>query len=110
MKASRTWALGAAVSVLGLGFVQLGSARATNPVVPAASPQWTSQGTPGKAVQVLAIDPTRPSRIYAGRNRRGVDETTDSGATWHTRKVGGDATGIAVDPTAPSTIYLATDD
>ena len=47
-----------------------------------------SHGTPGKVVQVLAIDPSNTSTLYAGRNRRGMDQTTDSGASWRTRKVG----------------------
>lgn len=62
-------------------------------------------GLPNSPVNVLAIDPTDPQKIYAGLND-GLFGSTDGGGTW--RKIvlpTTFVTAIAIDPKTPSTIY-----
>ena len=62
-------------------------------------------GLPNSPVNVLAIDPTNPQKIYAGLNN-GLFGSTDGGTIW--RKIvlpTTFVTAIAIDPKTPSTIY-----
>jgi photosystem II stability/assembly factor-like uncharacterized protein len=71
-----------------------------------AGVSWQSAaGLPNSPVNVLAIDPTDPQKIYAGLNN-GLFGSTDRGSTW--RKIvlpTTFVTAIAIDPKIPSTIY-----
>lgn len=56
-------------------------------------------------VQVLALDPTSASTIYAGTTR-GVFGSTDGGQSWSSAGLAGMAINtLAVDPITPSTLY-----
>jgi photosystem II stability/assembly factor-like uncharacterized protein len=62
-------------------------------------------GLPNSPVNVLAIDPTDPKKIYAGLNN-GLFGSTDAGDTWRRFVLPGTVvTAIAIDPKTPSTIY-----
>jgi photosystem II stability/assembly factor-like uncharacterized protein len=72
-------------------------------------------GTPTIAV-VLALDPSNPNVVYAGRgtfdSKGGVWKSTDGGATFAEPKSGipeADVTAIAVDPKSPSSVYATTE-
>jgi photosystem II stability/assembly factor-like uncharacterized protein len=59
-------------------------------------------------VTSLAIDPRRPSVVYAGVNQGGIYATTDGGNTWRRVAAKGAyylATMVGVDPEQPATIY-----
>jgi photosystem II stability/assembly factor-like uncharacterized protein len=57
--------------------------------------------------QVLALDPTSASTIYAGTNR-GVFASTDSGESWHSAGLSGTSISqLVIDPLTPSTLYAA---
>jgi hypothetical protein len=60
----------------------------------------------GGPIFVLAIAPTRPSTIYAGR--QGVWKSVDGGATWNmTGLQDREQYSLAIDPLTPSIIYAA---
>jgi photosystem II stability/assembly factor-like uncharacterized protein len=68
---------------------------------------WQPSGLSQVYFGALAIDPLRPSRIYAG-GRGGVYRSADGGHRWRAStnpllKIG--VTALAVDPVAPSTVY-----
>ncbi|MGH7392250.1 MAG: WD40/YVTN/BNR-like repeat-containing protein [Candidatus Rokuibacteriota bacterium] len=73
---------------------------------------WTSNGPPGGGtLSVLAIDPTRPTTLYAGGDGIGVFKSLDGGASWRAVNIGlgnVDVTGIVVAPSAPGTLYVGT--
>ena len=77
--------------------------------------EWTTHGPYNGSVNVLAIDPTTPSTLYAGTPADGVFKSTDSGATWTTANTGlwpPDAFNVfalAIAPHSPSTLYAATE-
>lgn len=70
------------------------------------------------SVESLAIDPRRPSTLYAGTGFGGIFKTTDAGATWAAFNVGlpvlspygtfATIHALVVDPVSPSTVYLGT--
>jgi photosystem II stability/assembly factor-like uncharacterized protein len=61
-------------------------------------------------VQVVALDPTSPSTIYAG-TASGVLRSTDGGESWSPAGLAGHNVNIlAVDPVTPSTLYAAAGD
>src|SRR5438046_4367997 len=85
-------------------------------------PIWTSVGPEGGTITALAIDPQKPSTLYAGitdsrfKWSEGIPpagklfKTTDGGRSW--RAMGADLPkaeilAIAIDPRAPATIYLS---
>ena len=85
-------------------------------------PIWTSVGPEGGTITALAIDPQKPSTLYAGITdsrfewSEGIPpagklfKTTDGGRSW--RAMGADLPkaeilAIAIDPRAPATIYLS---
>ena len=79
---------------------------------------WSQTGLPKRSVfYALAIDPTAPNTLYAGRGSNeklsGVYKTTDSGETWsETGLIGAGGTSImalVIDPKTPGTIYAGTD-
>jgi hypothetical protein len=64
-------------------------------------------------VNLLAIDPTAPSTIYAGSGI-GVFKSTNGGRTWSAMNngltVARNVMGLAIDPVTPSTVYIAVTD
>ncbi|HXQ23872.1 MAG TPA: hypothetical protein VN812_19485 [Candidatus Acidoferrales bacterium] len=59
-------------------------------------------------VDVLAVDPTAPSTLYAMTG--GLFKSTDGGSTWNGTGLTGVAVGtLAIDPMHPSTLYAGTD-
>lgn len=77
---------------------------------------WTGVETPldpGCEIRALVMDPTEPSRLYAGC--AGVIKSIDSGRTWTSIVAGMEDRGaipavwaIAIDPSAPQTLYAGT--
>ena len=64
----------------------------------------------GSGVMTLALDPKKPSILYAG-TEKGIFRTVDSGAHWSLLKATADMSyvfGIVVDPVTPETIYANT--
>ena len=73
-----------------------------------AGATWTLLSVIG--VQVVALDPTSASTIYAG-TRSGLLKSTDGGESWNSAGLAGqDVTVLAVDPITPSTLYAAAGD
>ena len=68
--------------------------------VPAYS--WHGSGN----ITALAIDPQRPTTLYAGTSDRGVFKTTDGGATWSATGLANVyVSALAIDPVTPTTLY-----
>jgi photosystem II stability/assembly factor-like uncharacterized protein len=69
---------------------------------------WAPIGLTGGYVNALAIDPQRPTTVYAGTSWGGVFKSIDGGATW-SPPTGGPfmVNTLAIDPLTPSTIYAA---
>ena len=64
-----------------------------------------------RGVTAIALDPQRPSTIYAGTFDRGLFKSTDAGATWSaTALTNSPVEALAVDPLAPATVYAAAAD
>lgn len=75
---------------------------------------FTATGCCGNSfVNLLAIDPTAPSTIYAGSGV-GVFKSTNGGRTWSAMNngliVARNVVGLAIDPVTPSTVYIAVTD
>ena len=63
-------------------------------------------------IDVLTIDPTTPSTLYAGTSRAGVFKSTDGGQTWIASNTGlnaGFVDAVAIDPENPHTVYSGTE-
>ncbi|MBI4917439.1 MAG: hypothetical protein HY825_16490 [Acidobacteria bacterium] len=61
--------------------------------------------------KVVAVDPSRPSRIYLGLEGRGVLRSDDGGTTWseaNTGLTGASVSAIALDTADPSSMWAAT--
>ena len=62
-------------------------------------------------IHEIAIDPTRPSWMYAAAEFDGVMRSRDGGATWRFMREGLGSLrvrAVAIDPSAPDTIYAGT--
>ena len=63
-------------------------------------------------VQVLAIDPQRPSTLYAGPVAAGVVKSTDRGGSWNAVTTGlplfNSAVALAIDSLNTGTLYVGT--
>src|SRR5262249_9001557 len=75
---------------------------------------WSPSGTgiTSEIAQVLVVDPTSPSTIYAATYDGGVFKSTDGGglsASLTTSPQGIDIQALIMDPTSSSTLYLATE-
>jgi len=78
-----------------------------------AGATWATANTgldTSRAVSSLAIDPSRPSTLYAGTYGGGCFKSTDSGGTW--AAVAGltnTCTWVAINPANPNTLYAGQD-
>jgi photosystem II stability/assembly factor-like uncharacterized protein len=72
--------------------------------------EWTVTALRSTHIEVLAIDPSRPSTIYAAISDRGVVRSTDGGAHWRDRSSGlvGRVESLALDPRSPRILYAGT--
>ena len=70
---------------------------------------WT-QSTNAQTANVLAIaiDPVRPSTLYAATYKDGVYKSTDGGRNWRGVGVGQGVRSLAIDPVTSSTVYAGT--
>jgi len=62
-------------------------------------------------VEALAIDPMRPSILYAGTANAGVFRSADGALTWQAFSTGLTTTfinALAIDPDTPSIVYAGT--
>src|SRR6185503_4456881 len=68
---------------------------------------WAPVGPDGGDVDALAIDPSSPSKLYAGTSAGGLFASTDGAATWHgvDGPVQKSVRVIAVAPSAGSIVY-----
>ena len=65
-------------------------------------------GLTGGYVTALAIDPQRPTTLYAGEYWGGVFKSTDGGGTWSPTGAGPFMVNtLAIDPLSPNIIYAA---
>src|SRR5215471_19216181 len=75
---------------------------------------WTTYGPPvaGAIVSDVAIDPTRPTTVYAAAEQAGLFRSTDGGRTWSPitidQNAGPTITRVVIDPVTPTTIYVGT--
>lgn len=114
MDRSTAWLLSRAVSVR--TFTALISASAmffvtTAHTANAGTNIWTRHGPAGGQVTAPAIDPTKPTTLYAGTFADGVFKRTDSGSSWSALNIGLTRPGVsslAIDPSTPSTLDAGT--
>ena len=59
-------------------------------------------------VLAIAIDPERPSTLYAATYKDGVYKSTDGGRSWRGAGVGQGVRSLAIDPVSSSTVYAGT--
>src|SRR2546425_1395230 len=77
-------------------------------VATTAETVWTSIGPAGEYVQALAIDPQRPTTLFAGTRDHGVYKSTDGGRSWQAVNSGLNnlsVSALVVDSRNPTTIY-----
>ncbi len=77
----------------------------------ASAQAWNSTGPEGGPMQALAIDPTTPTRVYAGFGGGGVFGSADGGASWRPLNAGLTNTAVfslTIDPANPTTLYAGT--
>src|SRR5215467_9863980 len=70
---------------------------------------WT--GVFGETFYALAIDPSKPTNVYAGTDAPGyVFKSTDGGSSWSAFNIGltQPVRTLAIDPQTPTTIYAGT--
>ncbi len=68
---------------------------------------WNSVD-PGSFPNLLAIDPTNPSTLYAMRFRTGLSKSTDGGASWTATGFNKDVAALAIDPRNSQILYAST--
>ncbi|MFL6799053.1 MAG: FG-GAP-like repeat-containing protein [Xanthobacteraceae bacterium] len=77
---------------------------------------WTliagTSSFPGSRVEKLVIDPTTAgsttsTTIFAATTNKGLQRSTDSGATWTQVLSGGDATDVVIHPNNPQFVFAA---
>jgi hypothetical protein len=79
--------------------------------------QWTSCGPEGGEIRALAIDPLRPSTLYAGAYDMGslslhgrIYKSTDGGTNWSDLGVVLYPNALAIDPVTTTTLYAGKND
>ena len=74
--------------------------------------QPSDDGYLGREVRGISVDPTDPSRVYAGSfYAAGLFKSVDGGATWQRRKFGSASVYVwkpVVDPIQPNIVYVGT--
>jgi len=72
----------------------------------------SDDGYLGREVRGISVDPTDPSRVYAGSfYAAGLFKSVDGGATWQRRKFGSASVYVwkpVVDPIQPNIVYVGT--
>ena len=89
--------------------VLLGASQAGS--VSAGINVWTSNGPEGGRINVLAIDPSTPTTLYAGTDGGGAFKSTNGGGNWSAVNTGLTNTlveALAIDSATPSTLYAGT--
>ena len=76
------------------------------------SPEWTQTGGPGGGyINDIAIDPDKPSLIYAVGSDEGIYKSSDGGESWNlitfTDSVGEPIQNLEMDPQNPSTLFCS---
>lgn len=68
---------------------------------------WSRSGLVGTSLSSLAVDPTDPSKVYAGSRSSGLYKSTDGGVTWSGPFINSTAEvfSLAVDPGQPTVLY-----
>ncbi len=64
-------------------------------------------------VSALAVDPEKPTTLYAGTTGSGVFKSSDGGESWHASNTGLTdrvVRKLIIDPRMPATLYVATGD
>jgi photosystem II stability/assembly factor-like uncharacterized protein len=77
---------------------------------------WTNGGPFGGDVNVIVIDPSDPSVLFAGTEYGGVFRSADHGVSWDRKSAGLElyrayslsVSALAIDPKAPTTVYAGT--
>ena len=79
--------------------------------VATASPGHWTTGLSGKPIYALAVNPSNPEIVYAGRDR-GIFKSTDAGTTWTFFHVGSPDISmvhhLVIDPQPPHFLYAST--
>jgi photosystem II stability/assembly factor-like uncharacterized protein len=79
---------------------------------PAITEPWArSANLRSATVFAIAVDPVRPTTMYAATYKSGVIRSTDGGRHWRRGASGLGRRGVrslAIDPTSPSTVYAGT--
>jgi uncharacterized protein YraI len=73
---------------------------------------WTSNGPEGGPINVLVINPTTPTILYAGTEGSGVFKSTNGGEIWTAFNTDLNYThvrALAIDPTIPTFLYAGTE-
>lgn len=76
----------------------------------AGTPVWVNvKGLAGGYIDQVAVDPQKPSTVYAVTTGRGLYKSTDAGATWHRPGLSmfDSPYRIAIDPTNTNILYMA---
>jgi photosystem II stability/assembly factor-like uncharacterized protein len=74
-------------------------------------PVYPALGSSANELFTMTLDPTAPSTLYLGSNRRGLFKSTNGAASWMPMNAGlgsVNVKAIAVDPVAPTTVYAVT--
>jgi photosystem II stability/assembly factor-like uncharacterized protein len=67
---------------------------------------WRQVGPFPYGVWDIAVDPTKPDRVWAAGDPGGILLSEDGGASWsHKLRLAGSFFGVAIVPTAPPTVY-----
>ena len=105
----RTIYLGIAIwNVLAGIFKRIDGGDTWNPANTGLPPYPNPNTTSGPPVYALAIDPTKPTTLYAGTNA-GVFKSTNSGGNWTALGLSNLAVNaIAIDPKRPGLVYAGT--
>ena len=83
----------------------IGASGQTTTATPSGQWKRLPLSSEGGAINVLVIDPSNPSVLYAG-NGEGLFKSTDGARSWkQLSKIQGMVFFVLVDPAAPSTIY-----
>jgi uncharacterized repeat protein (TIGR01451 family) len=93
------------------GVIRVGNGGVAKTTDSSISWMASNTGITASTVNVLAVNPSMPTTIYAGTNSGGVFKSTNGGASWSASSSGltdMNILALAIHPATPSTIYLGT--